>query len=202
MSDLLACLPNIKALISFFLWEQWLPSKRWHTREQQFLIAYLLGRKKKNVQVEIQKVCPEWPEGFLKVAPRMAIGWDLGVGVGEPVSQERWALPRMVEAMVKDELRLEPESRSQDPCNIAGSRLHPETYPRMSRSIDRTIYATENPSMGPLEATTWDRLQSSLTGAARDACMWPAAPECDSEGLSYYLPGCFLWSGSDESQGG
>lgn len=41
------------------------------------------------MQVEIQKVCPEWPEGFLKVAPRMDIWWDLGVGVGEAVSQER-----------------------------------------------------------------------------------------------------------------
>ena len=34
---------------------------------------------KKKVQVEIQKVWPEWPEGFLKVAPRMPIWWDLGV---------------------------------------------------------------------------------------------------------------------------
>lgn len=126
MSDLLACLPNIKALISFFLWEQWLPSKRWHTQEQQFLIAYLLGREKKKVQVEIQKVWPEWPEGFLKVAPRMPIWWDLGVGVGTAMSQERWALPRMVKAMVKDELRLEPKSQSQDPCNIAGNKIHPE----------------------------------------------------------------------------
>ena len=53
------------------------------------MIAYLLGREKKKVQVEIQKVWPEWPEGFLKVAPRMPIWWDLGVGVGTAMSQER-----------------------------------------------------------------------------------------------------------------
>lgn len=56
MSDLLACLPNIKALISFFLWEQWLPSKRWHTQEQQFLIAYLLGRGKKSTSRDTESV--------------------------------------------------------------------------------------------------------------------------------------------------
>ena len=48
----------------------------------------------------------------------------------------------------------------------------------------RTIYGTENPNMGPLEETTWDPLQSSLTGAARDACVWPAALEWGSEGLN------------------
>ena len=53
------------------------------------LDCLFVGQEKRNVQVEIQKVCPEWPEGFLKVAPRMDIWWDLGVRVGDAVSQER-----------------------------------------------------------------------------------------------------------------
>ena len=53
------------------------------------LDCLFVGQGKKKVQVEIQKVWPEWPEGFLKVAPRMPIWWDLGVGVGTAMSQER-----------------------------------------------------------------------------------------------------------------